>query len=214
MRPHCAQRRHSATGRWHFDGISNQLETDGGTMIKREYWGLRGFAYRIKKNCKGHYMLMGLDANPAFMHEMERQLRLNENILPFLTLSVDKLEEGPSAILLRKDDERDRNFGGQSSPPGLTAAVDAALEIGRSFAPGRFHAKTRPWIQRRAKLCSRTCDPPYAPTLRGKSASWFQHGMTQLRYQKGAFRERFCTFMIVVTCRTGQNTAELACPHT
>jgi small subunit ribosomal protein S6 len=94
------------------DGITSQLETDGGTMIKREYWGLRGLAYRIKKNRKGHYMLMGLDAKPAFVHEMERQLRLNEDILRFLTLSVDKLEEGPSAILLRKDDERDRNFRG------------------------------------------------------------------------------------------------------
>jgi small subunit ribosomal protein S6 len=94
------------------DGISSQLETDGGTMIKREYWGLRGLAYRIKKNRKGHYMLMGLDAKPAFVNEMERQLRLNEDILRFLTLNVDKIEEGPSAILLRKDDERDRSFRG------------------------------------------------------------------------------------------------------
>jgi small subunit ribosomal protein S6 len=94
------------------DGITSQLETDGGTMIKREYWGLRGLAYRIKKNRKGHYMLMGLDAKPTFVNEMERQLRLNEDILRFLTLNVDKIEEGPSALLLRKDDERDRNFRG------------------------------------------------------------------------------------------------------
>lgn len=94
------------------DGITRQLETDGGTMVKREYWGLRGLAYRIKKNRKGHYVLMGLEANPAFLLEMERQLRLNEDILRFLTLRVDKLEEGPSAVLLRKDDERDRNFRG------------------------------------------------------------------------------------------------------
>jgi small subunit ribosomal protein S6 len=94
------------------DGIASQLETDGGTIMKREYWGLRGFAYRIKKNRKGHYMLIGLDAKPAFVNEMERRLRLNEDILRFLTLSVDKIEQGPSAILLRKDDERDRNFRG------------------------------------------------------------------------------------------------------
>lgn len=94
------------------DGITSQLETDGGSMIKREYWGLRGFAYRIRKNRKGHYMLMGLNASPAFVTEMERKLRLNEDILRFLTLSVDKIEEGSSAILLRKDDERDRNFRG------------------------------------------------------------------------------------------------------
>lgn len=94
------------------DGITSQLETDGGAMVKREYWGLRGLAYRIKKNRKGHYMLIGLDAKPAFVNEMERQLRLNEDILRFLTLRVEKIEAGPSAILLRKDDERDRNFRG------------------------------------------------------------------------------------------------------
>jgi small subunit ribosomal protein S6 len=97
------------------DGITSQLETDGGTMIKREYWGLRSLAYRIKKNRKGHYMLIGLAANPTFVNEMERQLRLNEDILRFLTLSVDRIEEGPSVILLRKDDERDRNFRGPKS---------------------------------------------------------------------------------------------------
>lgn len=94
------------------DGISSQLETDGGTMMKREYWGLRSLAYRIKKNRKGHYMLIGLDARPAFVIEMERLLRLNEDVLRFLTLSVDKIEQEPSAILLRRDDERDRNFRG------------------------------------------------------------------------------------------------------
>jgi small subunit ribosomal protein S6 len=98
------------------DGIASQLETDGGAMIKREYWGLRRLAYQIRKNRKGHYMLVGLDAKPAFVNEMERQLRLNEDILRFLTLSVDKIEDGPSTILLRKDDERDRTFRGPKTP--------------------------------------------------------------------------------------------------
>jgi small subunit ribosomal protein S6 len=98
------------------DGIASQLETDGGMIMKREYWGLRGLAYRIKKNHKGHYMLIGLDAKPASVNEMERQLRLNEDILRFLTLSVDKIEQEPSAILLRKDDERDRTFRGPKRP--------------------------------------------------------------------------------------------------
>ena len=93
------------------DGIASQLETDGGTMIKREYWGLRSLAYRIKKNRKGHYMLLGIDAKPAFVTEMERRLRLNEDILRFLTLGVDGLDEAPSAIL-RKADEHERNFRG------------------------------------------------------------------------------------------------------
>ena len=94
------------------DGITSQLETEGGSVKKREYWGLRGLAYRIKKNRKGHYMLLGLDAQPAFVNEMERQLGLNEDILRFMTIRVEAIEEAPSAILSRKSDERERGFRG------------------------------------------------------------------------------------------------------
>jgi len=80
---------------------------------KREYWGLRGLAYRIKKNRKGHYMLLGLDAKPASMAEMERQLSLNEDILRYMTIRVDAIDpETPSAILARKSDDRERSFRG------------------------------------------------------------------------------------------------------
>jgi len=94
------------------DNIATQLEVEGGAMMKREYWGLRSLAYRIKKNRKGHYMLMGINAKPAFVSEMERQLRLNEDVLRFLTLGVNEIEAEPSAILSRKAEERDRNFRG------------------------------------------------------------------------------------------------------
>lgn len=94
------------------DGITAQLEGDGGGVRKREYWGLRSLAYRIKKNRKGHYMLLGLDAQPATVTEMERQLRLNEDVLRFLTLRVEAIDEAPSAILTRKADERERGFRG------------------------------------------------------------------------------------------------------
>jgi len=94
------------------DGIATTLEAEGGAVKKREYWGLRSLSYRIKKNRKGHYMLLGLDAKPAFVTEMERQLGLNEDILRFMTLRVDEIEEAPSAILSRKSDDRDRVFRG------------------------------------------------------------------------------------------------------
>ena len=94
------------------DTIATLLEGDGGTVQKREYWGLRSLAYRIKKNRKGHYMLLGLDAPPASITEMERQLRLNEDVLRFMTLRVDEITEEPSAILTRKSDERERGFRG------------------------------------------------------------------------------------------------------
>ena len=94
------------------DQIANQLEGDGGAVQKREYWGLRSLSYRIKKNRKAHYMLLGLDTKPDTLAEMERQLRLNEDILRFLTIRVEAIDEAPSAILSRKSDERERGFRG------------------------------------------------------------------------------------------------------
>jgi small subunit ribosomal protein S6 len=94
------------------DEIGTSLEADGGAVKKREYWGLRGLAYRIKKNRKGHYMLLGMEAKPAFVTEMERQLRLNEDILRFMTVRIEAIDEAPSAILSRKSDDRERGFRG------------------------------------------------------------------------------------------------------
>jgi len=94
------------------DAIAIQLEGEGGMIHKREYWGLRSLAYRIKKNRKGHYMLLGLEAKPASINEMERLLSLNEDILRFLTLRIEAIDENPSAILSRKSDDRERGFRG------------------------------------------------------------------------------------------------------
>jgi small subunit ribosomal protein S6 len=92
--------------------IKTELEAEGGSVKKTEYWGLRSLAYRIKKNRKGHYMLLGLDAKPSFVSEMERRLGLNEDILRFMTVRTEGIEEGPSAILSRRSDDRERVFRG------------------------------------------------------------------------------------------------------
>jgi small subunit ribosomal protein S6 len=96
------------------DTIAAQFEADGhgGTIDKREYWGLRSLAYRIKKNRKGHYMLLGINAPPVSVNEMERLLGLNEDVLRFMTIRVDEITEEPSAILSRKSDDRERSFRG------------------------------------------------------------------------------------------------------
>ena len=98
------------------DALATHLKTivegENGRVEKQEYWGLRSLAYRIKKNRKGHYMLLGLDAKPAFITEMERQLRLNEDVLRFQTVRTAAIEEAPSAILSRKSEDRDRGFRG------------------------------------------------------------------------------------------------------
>jgi small subunit ribosomal protein S6 len=93
------------------DGIASQLETEGGAVKKREYWGLRSLAYRIKKNRKGHYTLLNIDAPSAAVKEMERTMSINEDIIRFLTVRVDALEEGPSAIMLRSAEKSDRPGG-------------------------------------------------------------------------------------------------------
>ncbi len=99
------------------DQITAQIEGDGGAVKKREYWGLRSLAYRIKKNRKGHYMLLGLDAPPPAIAEMERQLGLNEDVLRFLTLRIETIDEAPSAILSRRGEERDRDRGFRGPKP-------------------------------------------------------------------------------------------------
>ena len=101
------------------DQVATILTEQGGEVKKREYWGLRGLAYRIKKNRKGHYMLLGIDAMPAAMQEVERQLGLNEDVLRVLTLRIEAIDEAPSAILSRRGEERDRDRGFRGPrPPG------------------------------------------------------------------------------------------------
>ena len=83
----------------------------GGTVSKKEYWGLRSLTYRIKKNRKGHYTLLNIDAPSAAVKEMERTMSINEDIIRFLTVRVDELEEGPSAIMQRSAEKSDRPGG-------------------------------------------------------------------------------------------------------
>jgi len=87
------------------------IEATGGKVLKTEQWGLRSLAYRINKNKKGHYVLFNIDAPSAAVAEMERNMKINEDILRFMTVRVEKLEEGPSAML-RKDERAERpSFG-------------------------------------------------------------------------------------------------------
>jgi small subunit ribosomal protein S6 len=81
----------------------------GGTVSKKEYWGLRSLAFRIKKNRKGHYTLLNIDAPAAAVKELERTMSINEDIIRFLTVRVDALEEGPSAVMQRGSEKSDRN---------------------------------------------------------------------------------------------------------
>jgi small subunit ribosomal protein S6 len=87
---------------------ANLVKENGGTVTKKEFWGLRGLAFRIRKNRKGHFVLMNLDCPPAAVSELERNMRINEDVLRYLTVRVDQLEEGPSPMMQKRDDRDDR----------------------------------------------------------------------------------------------------------
>ena len=85
------------------------VETQGGKVEKQEYWGLRSLSYRIKKNRKGHYVLLNLNAPSAAIVELERQLKINEDVLRFLTVRVEAFEQSNSSRKReREDGERPR----------------------------------------------------------------------------------------------------------
>jgi len=93
------------------------IEAGGGSVGRVENWGLKSLTYRIKKNRKAYYTLMDITAPAAAINEMERQQSLSEDILRFMTIKVEKHEEGPSAMLQKRDrDDRDRGDRGDRPP--------------------------------------------------------------------------------------------------
>ena len=92
------------------DKYASVIETNGGKVGKREDWGLRTLAYRIQKNRKGYYVLMNIDAPSSAVQEMERQMRVDEDVIRHLTVKVDELEEGPSVLLRPRAKERTKDF--------------------------------------------------------------------------------------------------------
>ena len=97
------------------DQLKHLIEEGGGAVAKIEYWGLRNLTYRINKNRKGHYSLLAIDAPPAAVKEMERQLSINEDVLRYLTVRVEELDLELSPVLARRD--RDRERRGDDGPP-------------------------------------------------------------------------------------------------
>ncbi len=93
-------------------GFRKIIEDNGGKISRTEYWGLKPLAYKIKKNRKAHFSLMNIDAPHAAVAEMERQMRLSEDVLRFLTLRVEELDEQPSPMMRPDRDDRRGRRGG------------------------------------------------------------------------------------------------------
>ena len=121
-----------------FTGI---IEENGGRVAKTEMWGLRNLAYRINKNRKGHYALLNLDAPAVAIHEMERNMRINEDVIRYLTIRVDELEEGPSIVIQSKHSRDDR--GGRGGRGGFRGDRGGDRGGGRGDGHGRHGGAPR-----------------------------------------------------------------------
>ena len=87
--------------------FSTVLADNGGKVVDSEYWGVKTMAYKINKNRKGHYAFLKTDAPAPAVHEMERLMRLHDDVMRVLTIKVDEHKEGPS-VQMQKRDDRDR----------------------------------------------------------------------------------------------------------
>ena len=115
------------------DEFAGIITNTGGKIHKREYWGLRSLAYRIKKNRKGHYIMFNLETDGATLKEYERIMGLNEDVLRFLNIRIEEVDEAPSIIMQNKGERGDRGDRGDRSdrgdrgsrPPRQEAAAEA-----------------------------------------------------------------------------------------
>ena len=96
------------------DEFAEIITSAGGSIKKREYWGLRALAYRIKKNRKGHYIMFNIETGPEALKEYERIMRLNEDVLRFLNIRIEEVIEGPS-IMMQAKTERPQRGGRDGS---------------------------------------------------------------------------------------------------
>ncbi len=102
------------------------IEGLGGKVTKNEYWGVKSLTFRIAKNRKAHFTLLNVDAPSAALAEVERQQRINEDVMRYLTVRVEELEEGPSAMMRKVDRDRDRDERGGGRFGDRTVAASAA----------------------------------------------------------------------------------------
>jgi small subunit ribosomal protein S6 len=100
------------------DAFTQIVADNGGEVKKREYWGLRNLMYRMRKNRKGHYVLLNLSAPPAAVAELERTMRINEDVIRYLTIRVDELEDGPSVVMQSRGSRDDRQRRGDRERSG------------------------------------------------------------------------------------------------
>lgn len=117
--------------------VESLIKKQGGKVAKTEQWGLRTLAYRIRKNKKGHYVLMNIEGPSAAVQEMERTMRINEDVLRYMTVRVEAFEEGPSAVLRKSNDDAAPGEGGFGGPREGRGPRGDGRGDGRALRPRR-----------------------------------------------------------------------------
>ena len=93
------------------------INDNNGRVVKTESWGLRSLAYKIAKNRKAHYVMLEIDAPGDVVAELERQTQINEDVIRYMTVKVDALEEGPSVMMRKSDRDRERRSDREGGRP-------------------------------------------------------------------------------------------------
>jgi small subunit ribosomal protein S6 len=122
------------------DAFTQLLMDNGGEVKKREYWGLRNLSYRMRKNRKGHYMLLNIEAPPPAIAELERTMRINEDVIRYLTIRVDSLDDGPSVIMQSRGNRDDRQRRGPSDRERYGEGRDGAADRPERVVPDAVEA--------------------------------------------------------------------------
>jgi small subunit ribosomal protein S6 len=117
------------------------LEDNGGRVAGSEYWGLRTLAYRIKKNRKGHYQMLRIDAPAPAVHELERNMRLSDDVIRYMTVRVEELEEGPSIVMQQRNTRDDRGPRGDRRGGGRFGGDGPRGDGPRGPRPPRDNAR-------------------------------------------------------------------------
>lgn len=121
--------------------IKGVVEQMGGKVAKTESWGIRSLTYRMNKNRKAHFTLLNIDGPAAIVAEIERQERIHEDVIRYLTVRVDELEDGPSAMMRKAERDRDergeRGFGGGGFGGGFRGDRDRGDRGDRGDRPPR-----------------------------------------------------------------------------
>ena len=130
------------------DTFTQLVADNGGEVKKREYWGLRNLSYRMRKNRKGHYVLFNIDGPPAAIAELERTMRINEDVIRYLTIRVKELDEGPSVIMQSRGSRDDRQRRGERERErygdGREGVAERPQDVERAERPPDIERADRP----------------------------------------------------------------------